>query len=151
MPTGSINSKFSQARVTDLAGGSPFTSGIDATHNAFQSIDGVPVFRTLAGAFALVTGSGPDPILTTKGDVLTYNGTADTRVGVGPDGSFFLADATQATGNKWGNTIAVPTATRNALILQTTDDNVTKNLQEWQSSAAAVLASVSAIGGAVFA
>jgi len=43
-------------------------------------------------------------------------------------------------------TIAVPTTTSEALILKTTDDNATKNLQEWQKSDSTVLANVDASG-----
>jgi hypothetical protein len=39
---------------------------------------------------------------TTKGDTIVYNGSTNTRLGVGSDGSCWIADSTQATGVRWG-------------------------------------------------
>lgn len=45
----------------------------------------------------------PSP-LTTKGDIIVHNGTAETRLPVGPDGNFVIADSTTDTGWNWTNT-----------------------------------------------
>ena len=42
------------------------------------------------------------PVLTTKGDMITRTATAPARLGVGADGTYLLADSTQATGLRWG-------------------------------------------------
>lgn len=44
--------------------------------------------------------------LTTKGDVLTHDGTNDVRLGVGTDGYALLADSAQPTGIKWGQLLS---------------------------------------------
>lgn len=41
------------------------------------------------------------PILTNKGDILTHTGVAIVRLGIGANGTFFMADSTATTGNKW--------------------------------------------------
>lgn len=41
--------------------------------------------------------------LTTKGDILTRNGTDNIRVAVGNDGEMIMADSTQSSGIKWAN------------------------------------------------
>ena len=45
---------------------------------------------------------GTIPVLTTKGDMITRTATAPARLGVGADGTYLLADSTQATGLRWG-------------------------------------------------
>jgi hypothetical protein len=44
-------------------------------------------------------------ILSTKGDLVTHNGTAPVRLPVGTNGQILTADSTAASGNKWANTI----------------------------------------------
>lgn len=50
---------------------------------------------TASGAFSALSP------LTTKGDVLTFDGTNNVRIGVGTDGQVLTADSTQANGLKW--------------------------------------------------
>lgn len=40
--------------------------------------------------------------LTTKGDIITFDGTNNVRLGVGADGQTIIADASQTDGIKWG-------------------------------------------------
>jgi hypothetical protein len=42
--------------------------------------------------------------ITTKGDLITNNGTTDVRLGVGSNDFVLTADSTQATGLKWAST-----------------------------------------------
>jgi hypothetical protein len=51
------------------------------------------------GVIGLVTPN--PPTLTTKGDLLTSNGTAQVRLGIGANATLFMADSAAATGNKW--------------------------------------------------
>ena len=75
----------------------------------FALTDGVIQQLTLnASDFTINSGNGEiglvtpnSPILTTKGDLLTYTGAAQTRLGIGANATLFMADATTATGNKW--------------------------------------------------
>lgn len=57
----------------------------------WDATDGLWVPGTVAGASPL----------TTKGDVFTHNGSADSRLGVGTDGQVLTADSAQALGIKW--------------------------------------------------
>jgi len=51
------------------------------------------------GVLGLVTPN--PPTLTTKGDLITSNGTSQVRLGVGADATLFMADTAATTGNKW--------------------------------------------------
>jgi hypothetical protein len=46
-------------------------------------------------------GGGTASPLTTKGDLYTYDGATDERLGVGTDGQVLTADSAEATGLKW--------------------------------------------------
>jgi hypothetical protein len=101
----------------------------------------------------------------TKGNVIIADGSNWLALGIGGDTEILTADSGEASGVKWaapaggsnwsvagnlmqpavdgdGVLIDVPTASREALILKTTDDDTTKSLQEWQDSSGNVCASV---------
>lgn len=59
------------------------------------------------------TGSSGTTILTTKGDILSHDGAAAGRLGVGTDGKVLAADSAQALGVVW-NTVQPNAATDNA-------------------------------------
>lgn len=48
-----------------------------------------------------------DP-LTTKGDIITHDGTNSVRLGVGTNGQALVADSAQTTGLKWASSTATP-------------------------------------------
>ena len=109
-------------------------------------------------------------LLPTKGNVIVGDGANWDVLGVGADTEVLTADAAQVLGVKWaaaggggsnwvvagnvmqpavdgdGVLIDVPTASREALVLQTTDDNATKNLKEWRDSGGNVLGGIQARG-----
>jgi len=75
--------------------------------------------------------------LTTKGDLIVYNGTNNVRVGVGANGSVLVADSAQASGVKWDSAVtpsckvyqttgtSIPTATWTEVLFDT---------EEWDTS-----------------
>jgi len=54
--------------------------------------------------------------LTTKGDLLTDNGSGPVRLPVGSDGQALVADSTQADGIKWGSVLTNPMTAKGDLI-----------------------------------
>lgn len=73
-----------------------------ATNGTVQQLTLDPSDFTInnsTGVIGLVTPN--PPTLTTKGDLLTSNGTAQVRLGIGADATLFMADSAAATGNKW--------------------------------------------------
>lgn len=54
--------------------------------------------------------------LTTKGDLIVYNGTDNVREPVGANGTVVMADSAQASGIKWASVASDPTTTRGELI-----------------------------------
>lgn len=75
--------------------------------------------------------------LTTKGDLIVYNGTNNVRAGVGANGSVLVADSAQASGVKWDSAVtpsckvyqttgtSIPTATWTEVLFDT---------EEWDTS-----------------
>lgn len=74
------------------------------------------------GAISLAKLGG----LTTKGDVLSHNGTAHVRVGVGTDGQVLTADSAEASGIRWATAGAasLPTTTKGDLVAHNGTTNI---------------------------
>jgi hypothetical protein len=73
-----------------------------ATNGTVQQLTLDPSDFTInnsTGVIGLVTPN--PPTLTTKGDLLTSNGTAQVRLGIGANATLFMADSAATTGNKW--------------------------------------------------
>lgn len=120
--TGVVSSVALAAPAQFTVSGSPVTSSGTLTL-AWQSTSqnyglfgptsgsGVPTFRA-------ITGGDLPAWVTTKGDLITYNGSLGqaVRIGVGADGSVLTADSAQADGIKW-STASAGTVTSVALSL----------------------------------
>ena len=70
-------------------------------------------------------GGGAEPILTTKGDTLTYS-TEEIRNPIGADGTILTADSTDPLGVAWQAIAGGASATDNITI-----NGVTQQLQVW--------------------
>ena len=96
--TVSFSSPQSGTCVVNSSGGGP------AGASSFSQMSGVAAIAQ--GGTGQITqqaafdGLSPN---TTKGDVAVYNGLTNTRVGVGADGSCWIADSTQPAGVRWGS------------------------------------------------
>jgi hypothetical protein len=110
--TGVVSSVALSAPTQFSVGGSPVTSSgtlalswqnVSQNYGLFgpTSGSGVPTFRQ-------ITGGDLPAWVTTKGDLITYNGstTAAVRLPVGADATVLTADSTQATGLKWSSASA---------------------------------------------
>lgn len=93
-----------------------FTDLIDVDLVSTTPTDGqVPVYDEASGLWipGTVSGGGVSP-LTTKGDVFTHDGSADSRLPAGADGQVLTADAAATNGIKWatpsGSGTAAPAA-----------------------------------------
>jgi hypothetical protein len=85
------------------------TRGVDGTTAAAQASGATiyPVFTAVDADEANAVAS----TLTTKGDLLTYTGTAYARTGVGSNNTVLVADSAQTNGIKWSATLAGLTLT----------------------------------------
>jgi hypothetical protein len=63
-----------------------------------------------------------DSILTTKGDLLTHDGTDTTRLAVGSDGQIIVADSASPDGIKWIDAFESPLTTKGDLFTYSTGD-----------------------------
>jgi hypothetical protein len=61
--------------------------------------------------------------LTTKGDLLTTNGTVPARLGVGLDGYALVADSSQTYGIKWAS-VGLPLTTKGDLVTRDATSNI---------------------------
>lgn len=71
-----------------------------STTNTTLTFDNGQINGVLAFANPVPTFTNLSP-LTSKGDILTHDGTINTREPVGPDGYVLSADSTTATGLRW--------------------------------------------------
>lgn len=81
--------------------GATTASGARDTLGATAGVFPISVGGTGAST-ATAAFNALDP-LTTKGDIISHNGTDSIRVAVGTNGQALLADSTQASGVKWGS------------------------------------------------
>jgi hypothetical protein len=90
-----------------VAGGlaSAFTDLIDAPASYTNQGSKLVAVKATADGLEFIDPPESTP-LTTKGDLLTFNGTQNVRIGVGTDGQVLTADSTQEDGVKW----ATPTS-----------------------------------------
>jgi hypothetical protein len=66
--------------------------------------------------------AGGDSTLTTKGDILTHDGTNTTRLAVGSDGQIIVADSASPEGIKWIDAFESPLTTKGDLFTFSTGD-----------------------------
>jgi hypothetical protein len=96
-------------------GTKPFTVVTTAQRNAIASpITNMKVFNSDTGSIEYYTGSSwvgflKNTILTTKGDLVCFNGTTYERFPVGSAGQIIVPDATEPCGFKWANNPASAT------------------------------------------
>ena len=85
------------------------TRGVDGTTAASHASGATiyPVFTAVDADEANAVAS----TLTTKGDLLTYTGSAYARTGVGANNTLLVADSAQTNGIKWSSTLAGLTLT----------------------------------------
>lgn len=85
------------------------TRGVDGTTAASHASGAAiyPVFTAVDADEANAVAA----TLTTKGDLLTYTGTAYARTGVGANNTILVADSAQTNGIKWSSTLAGLTLT----------------------------------------
>lgn len=86
---------------------SSVTRGVDGTTGAAHAAGATcyPVFTAVDANEANDLAS----TLTTKGDLLSTDGSDPTRVGVGTNGQLLVADSAETSGIKWSNTISAAT------------------------------------------
>jgi hypothetical protein len=94
------------------------TRGVDGT-TAASHASGATIFPVMTATDA-DEANAVASTLTTKGDLLTYTGTAYARTGVGANNTLLVADSAQTNGIKWsstlsGLTLSSPTLTTPAL------------------------------------
>lgn len=96
--TSSANSATAAQASATNAASSATTAGTKASEASTSATNAnnsaVAAAQSAANA-AAVSG------LTTKGDLLSHNGTANVRLPVGADGSFLVSDAASSAGVKW--------------------------------------------------
>jgi hypothetical protein len=75
----------------------------DGTTNSILTVgtSGQLLSATAGGALAWTTPAAGLSLSTTKGNLTTANGSAVANLGVGPNGSYLLADSSQSTGLRW--------------------------------------------------
>jgi hypothetical protein len=94
------------------------TRGVDGT-TAASHASGATIYPVMTATDA-DEANAVASTLTTKGDLLTYTGTAYARTGVGANNTLLVADSAQTNGIKWsstlsGLTLSSPTLTTPAL------------------------------------
>lgn len=108
--------------VTNVAGttltvtrGADGTSGV--SHNAGASFKHGVSARDFDEPNAFVN------VLTTKGDLLTRTASADSRLGVGSNNQFLVADSAEATGMKWSAVTVAQVPTLSSVKVPSVDTN----------------------------
>jgi hypothetical protein len=81
------------------------TTTLLATNGNGSALTNLNATNVGSGTLATTYG-GTGNLLTTKGDLLTYDTTTVTKVGVGTNNQILIADSTQSGGLRWGNNLA---------------------------------------------
>ena len=81
-----------------------------------ESGDGVTVQRISANTIR-ISAAIPEVPLTTKGDILVYGETGNTRLPKGTDGQILYADSGATTGLQWVDALTLPTTTAGDIIV----------------------------------
>lgn len=82
-----------------------FGGDVTGTYNAI-TLNTVPVSKGGTGQTTAAAAFDALSPLTTKGDVLVHDGTANLRMAVGSNGKALIADSGEAAGVKWGDIFA---------------------------------------------
>ncbi len=82
-----------------------FGGDVTGTYNAI-TLNTVPIAKGGTGQTTATAAFGALSPLTTKGDVLVHDGTANLRMAVGSNGKALIADSAEAAGVKWGDIFA---------------------------------------------
>ncbi|MFV3407087.1 beta strand repeat-containing protein [Bdellovibrio bacteriovorus] len=93
------------AFAAKLGTATTFGGDVTGTYNAI-TLNTVPIAKGGTGQTTAAAAFGALSPLTTKGDVLVHDGTANLRMAVGSDGKALIADSAEAAGVKWGDIFA---------------------------------------------
>ena len=98
---GSALTKVDDTNVTLTLGGAPSTALLNAASLTLGWTGTLAIARGGTGAGTQTAGFNALSPLTTKGDIVTHDGTNSVRQAVGTNGYVLTADSTQTNGIKW--------------------------------------------------
>lgn len=88
-----------------------------------ESGDGITVQRISADIIR-ISAQIPEVPLTTKGDLLVYGDSGNTKLPIGTDGQVLSADSGTATGLQWVDALTLPTTTAGDILVHDGTTNV---------------------------